>query len=143
MPGGKRPSKRGGGHSHHHRSLTPRGWFRFLTLRILHENPTHGYQLVEEMEARGYISPGQIETRSIYVTLNRMEERGLLSSTRVVTESGRLRRIYSLTSSGIDRLKMELEDMIRKKGIREELEKYYIEQFQNDLRINREGVKSR
>ena len=113
----------------HHRSLPERGWIQFLLLRVLHERPMHGYQLIESMEARGYVQSGRFETGSIYTILNRMEKRGLLSSVRSTGETGKIRRIYSLTEAGEEALKHGLEGVIQRKTIMDELTEYYHQKF--------------
>ena len=113
----------------HHRSLPERGWIQFLLLRVLHERPMHGYQLIESMEIRGYVQSGRFETGSIYTILNRMEKRGLLSSVKSAGETGRVRRVYSLTEVGETALKHGLEGVIQRKTIMDELTEYYHQQF--------------
>jgi DNA-binding PadR family transcriptional regulator len=113
----------------HHRSLPERGWIQFLLLRVLHERPMHGYQLIESMETRGYVQSGRFETGSIYTILNRMEKRGFLSSVKSTGETGRIRRIYSLTEAGEEALKRGLEGVIQRKTIMDELTEYYRQQF--------------
>jgi len=113
----------------HHRTLPERGWIQFLLLKVLHERPIHGYQLIESMETRGYVQSGRFETGSIYTILNRMEKRGLLSSIKSAAETGRIRRIYSLTEAGEEALKRGLEGVIQRKAIMDELTEYYNQQF--------------
>ena len=77
--------------------MPERGWIQFLILRFIYEKPTYGYQLIEDMESKGYVKPGRFKTGSIYTILNRMEHRGLLSSKKEKSEEGRIRRVYSIT----------------------------------------------
>ena len=113
----------------HPRTLPERGWIQFLLLRVLHERPMHGYQLIESMEARGYVQSGRFETGSVYTILNRMEKRGLLSSVKSAGETGRIRRTYSLTEVGEEALKRGLEGVIQRKAIMDELTEYYYQKF--------------
>ena len=113
----------------HPRTLPERGWIQFLLLRVLHERPMHGYQLIESMEARGYVQSGRFETGSVYTILNRMEKRGLLSSVKSAAETGRIRRVYSLTEAGVEALKQGLEGVIQRKTIMDELTEYYHQEF--------------
>ena len=115
-----------------HRAFPERGWIQFLLLRLLDEEPMHGYQLMEELEERGYVSSGRFETGSVYTILNRMEGRGLLSSTKGKSETGRMRRIYSVTQTGREALRRGLERIIRQKKIMDELADYYRERYQQD-----------
>jgi len=105
-----------------------RGWIQFLILRILYEKPTHGYQLLEEIERRsgGYhrLVPG-----AIYTILRRMENQGLLRSEWEKVESGPDRRIYKLTDEGVAVLKSGLEAMVRRRKLTEDLVRFYEEKF--------------
>jgi hypothetical protein len=53
--------------------------YSFLTPRILYEAPTHGYQLLNEIEERT-CGCHKLEPGSFYTVLRRMEEKGLLTS---------------------------------------------------------------
>lgn len=127
--GGCKPTRR---FIHPHRPLPERGWIQFLLLGLLYESPMHGYQLMEEMEKRGYVRSGRFKTGSVYTILSRMERRGWLSSKKYFSEAGRQRRIYTVTSLGRDALKTGLEHMLRRKKLLDELEKYYERHFQNE-----------
>ncbi|BAY76681.1 PadR-like family transcriptional regulator [Nostoc linckia NIES-25] len=73
---------------------TRRGDIKFILLELLSEHPSHGYDLIKEMEARygGFrrLSPG-----SVYPTLQLLEEGGYLTSSQ---EGGK--RIYTITDEG-------------------------------------------
>jgi DNA-binding PadR family transcriptional regulator len=75
-------------------SRTRRGDIKFILLELLAEHPSHGYDLIKEMENRygGFrkLSPG-----SVYPTLQMLEEGGYLTS---ATEGGK--RIYTITDEG-------------------------------------------
>lgn len=114
---------------HHRRPLPERGWIQFLSLMMLNEEPMHGYQLKDEMERQGYVRDGRFDTGSLYTILNRMEERGDLSSTQELSEEGRTRRVYRATDEGRRRLKAGLEYMLRRKRLLDELEQYYKTHF--------------
>ncbi len=118
-------------HRRRHR-LAPfaeRSWIQFLTLRVLHEAPMHGYRLVDEMESKGYVEPGRFETGSIYIILKRMEQKGLLSSEKVEADSGKVRRVYTVTDEGVTTLKKGLEFVIKRKQVNDELTEYYAKTF--------------
>ena len=74
---------------------TRRGDIKFILLELLSEHPSHGYDLIKEMETRygGFrrLSPG-----SVYPTLQMLEEGGYLKSAQ---EGGK--RIYTITASGL------------------------------------------
>jgi DNA-binding PadR family transcriptional regulator len=113
-----------------HRAFPERGWIQFLLLRLLYEEPMHGYQLIEELESRGYTRPGRFETGSIYTILKRMEMRGLLTSQETRSEAGRARRVYEVTEMGVEALKRGLEAVNRRKKLMDELASFYEEHFE-------------
>ena len=127
-----RPQKHHRTRRRHPRNLPERGWIQFLLLRVLHERPMHGYQLIESMEARGYVQSGRFETGSVYTILNRMDKRGLLSSVKSAAETGRVRRIYSLTEAGVEALRRGLEGVIQRKAMMDELAEYYRQHFEDE-----------
>lgn len=72
-----------------------RGAVRLHVLHHAAEGPVHGARMAAELARHGYaISPG-----TLYPTLHRMEEEGLVTSTYAVAE-GRRRRVYRATRSG-------------------------------------------
>lgn len=73
-----------------------------VRLHILHhaaEEPIHGAWMSAELARHGHaISPG-----TLYPTLHRMEDEGLLTSTTEIV-SGRRRRVYRATDAGLSAL---------------------------------------
>lgn len=69
-----------------------------VRLHILHhaaEAAVHGAWMAAELARHGYpISPG-----TLYPTLHRMQDQGLLVSRREIV-AGRLRRVYEITDAG-------------------------------------------
>jgi PadR family transcriptional regulator PadR len=114
----------------HYHHLPERGWVQFLLLLLINKSPMHGYQLIDELEKR-YVRHGRFKTGSVYTILNRMEKHGDLTSTIEESETGRERRVYSITDEGKDRLKRALEYMLKRKKFLDELEKYYLNYFGN------------
>ena len=72
-----------------------RGDIRAAILVLLAEKPSHGYQIIQELEARSggawRVSPG-----SVYPTLQQLEDEGLVRTVASETE----RRVYELTDAG-------------------------------------------
>lgn len=72
-----------------------RGDIRAAILVLLAEKPSHGYQIIQELEARSNgawrVSPG-----SVYPTLQQLEDEGLVKLVSGETE----RRVYELTETG-------------------------------------------
>lgn len=75
-------------------SRARRGDVRVAVLRLLAEQPMHGYQVIQELSARSggawTPSPG-----SVYPTLQLLEDEGLVSS-----EETAGKRVYGLTDAG-------------------------------------------
>ena len=76
-----------------------KGSLDLLLLTILADGPAHGYAVVAELRRR---SDGAFDLPegTIYPALHRLEQAGLLSSRWVTAESGRRRRVYTLTRQG-------------------------------------------
>jgi DNA-binding PadR family transcriptional regulator len=119
------------GKQHHHRyhPLPERGWVQFLLLLLINEKPMHGYQLNEVLEKRRLVKKNRFKTGSLYTILNRMEEKGTLSSHQEESDEGRPRRVYQITTIGRAHLKQGLEYMLRRKRFLDEMEKYYNKHF--------------
>jgi DNA-binding PadR family transcriptional regulator len=113
-----------------------RGWIQFLIMRVLYEKPMHGYQLMEELEDRGFVLPNRLESGAIYTILRRMEAHGLLKSEWERGESGRNRRIYNVTDKGIQALRMGLKTIVKRRSLMENLIAFYRKQFERREEIN-------
>jgi DNA-binding PadR family transcriptional regulator len=75
-----------------------KGHLDALILAVIGGEPKHGYAVIESLRAR---SGGALDLPegTIYPALHRLEQKGLLASDWSV-ETGRKRRVYSLTSRG-------------------------------------------
>lgn len=73
-----------------------KGHLELLLLSVLSSAPLHGYAVIEELRRRGGFD---LPEGTVYPALHRLEAAGLLDS-RWSAESGRRRRVYSLTRSG-------------------------------------------
>lgn len=75
-----------------------RGHLELLLLAILAAGPMHGYAVIQELRRR---SSGRFELAegTVYPALQRLERSGLVASSWSA-ESGRRRRIYTLTKRG-------------------------------------------
>lgn len=71
-----------------------------MLLAILDAGPLHGYAIVEEIARRSH-GEFDLPEGTIYPALHRLEAAGLLSS-RWEVVSGRRRRVYALSHSGLD-----------------------------------------
>ena len=103
-------------------------WIQLLILRILFETPQHGYALIEKINSyqsgRRPIQPG-----SLYTILRRMEKDGLLESTWDDKNSRLNRRVYTLSETGVQRLK-DGRIMVRNQlNILHDIQKFYDTHF--------------
>jgi PadR family transcriptional regulator PadR len=82
------------------------GTLDMLILKALSLGSTHGYGVLLRIEesSRGLLS---LEQGSLYPALNRMEDRGLITSQWGTSENNRRARFYRLTKSGHRRLEGE------------------------------------
>ncbi len=81
---------------------TTQGYLDVLVLRVLSGGPLHGYAVITALKRR---SDGvfDLPEGTLYPSLHRLEEAGLLSSDWDDI-SGRRRRLYALTPAGEQRL---------------------------------------
>ena len=112
------------------RTNPERGWTQFLFLRLIHEKPMHGYQLMEELATRGFLQQGSLEAGSVYTILRRMEHHGLVASEWEEKPAGPDRRVYTATPEGAEILKAGLETMLKRKVVLDDLAAYYRQRFQ-------------
>jgi len=92
MPGGKR-RRRGRG-----RARRAAGMLESVLLLLLHQEPAHGYTLLEGMDEFGL---GGMDPSAVYRMLRDMEERGWVTSTWDEEQSlGPPRRVYRITDLG-------------------------------------------
>ena len=107
------------------------GLIQLLVLRILHEKPSHGYQIMEELEkitSEKYIP----EPGAIYTILRRMEERSLVTSEWEKKEAGADRRVYTITQTGVNILKEGLEMVKGRRPLMDNLVQFYDSHFMDE-----------
>ncbi len=78
----------------------PRKWLTPVTLVLLKEERSYGYELMERMEEEFGFE--EIEPGAVYRTLRQMEKEGLCQSEWELpsTNGGPPRRMYSITDAG-------------------------------------------
>jgi PadR family transcriptional regulator PadR len=78
----------------------PKNWLIPVTLVLLKEEDSYGYELMEQIEQEFGFE--EINAGSVYRTLRQMEKEGLCSSQWDVRseESGPPRRMYAITEAG-------------------------------------------
>lgn len=98
MPRGWRRGWRGGRGAPRWRRIA-----RFVQpclLLLLHQGPSHGYNLMENLQAFGY-AEDPVDSSVVYRSLREMEEDGLVASQWDTEGSaGPARRVYRLTEEG-------------------------------------------
>jgi PadR family transcriptional regulator PadR len=94
------------------RAESLKGHLDLLLLAVLADRPVHGYAVIEALNARGGF---ELPEGTIYPALHRLERGGLLES-RWSSESGRRRRVYSLTSRGRKELDVRRDEWRRFSG---------------------------
>lgn len=82
---------------HQNIEVRPRTWLTPVTLVILREEPSHGYELMERLEDFGF---EQINSGTLYRTLRELEKQGLCKSRWEASTSGPASRVYSVTNEG-------------------------------------------
>ena len=75
----------------------PRNWLTPVTLVLLREENSYGYEIMERLEEFGF---EQISAGSLYRSLRRTEKEGLSKSEWETSEAGPARRTYSITEDG-------------------------------------------
>ena len=83
-----------------------KGTLDMMVLKILEEEPQHGYGITRRLQALTDDAL-QVDEGSMYPALYRMEKRGLIEAEWFVTDSNRRAKIYRLTEDGRDQLKKE------------------------------------
>ena len=76
----------------------PRNWLSPLTLVLLKEERSYGYEIMERLEEEFGFE--QINPGSVYRTLRQIENEGFCESEWDTSESGPARRMYSITDEG-------------------------------------------
>lgn len=96
----------------------------FLLL-FLTDGPAHGGALWNRVQDLGSVS--NADSGAIYRVLRDLEERGSIESSWDTSEPGPARRIYQLTSVGLDELQMWYDDItIRKRNL-----EFFLSQFES------------
>ena len=90
-------------HGRHGRRRFGRGMLKYVLLKLLANEPRHGYDLMRIFSERGW---GSLAAGTIYPILGKLEEMGYVESRE---EDGR--RIYRITDAGRERLRDIADDL--------------------------------
>lgn len=90
----------------------PKGLFRYLILKLMSERKRYGYEILEKIEE---MSGGHWEPSygTIYGSLERMEERGLIRKTE---DTHSERKYFDITEKGREKLKKDEEEIEELQG---------------------------
>lgn len=83
----------------------------FLILTSLASQPRHGYGIIQDIDE---LTAGRVKLRagSLYGSLDRLVDEGLVAPDREEIQHGRLRRYYRITGEGRSILAAEAERMV-------------------------------
>ena len=81
-----------------------------VVLGMLAEEPLHGYELIERFRSRALGRWTEVARASVYQSLKRLEEDGLVAGKAVGGVGGPDRRVYRITRPGRDRLRTGLQE---------------------------------
>jgi len=93
-------------------SAVVQGTLDLMVLKALSLEPTHGWGIGERIH-RMSGEAFRVNAGSLYVALDRLQARGLVTSAWAVTENNRRARYYRLTRAGEKRLVREQEQWRR------------------------------
>jgi DNA-binding PadR family transcriptional regulator len=82
-----------------------------VVLALLAKESSHGYELRSRVEKALGPLAGNVNAGQMYVTLGRLEQAGLVTSTRETATDRPERRTYELTPAGRDRVREWLTDV--------------------------------
>ena len=98
----------------------PPGTLIMLTLRVLAQQPLHGYAIAQRIHQLSS-EELQVEEGSLYPALQKMLLKGWVKAEWSTSESGRQVRVYHLTASGRKQLATEMAEYRRVNGAIETL----------------------
>jgi len=90
-----------------------KGVLEGIVLAILSGQPAYGYEITARLRARGFTD---IVEGTVYAVLVRIEQKGLVDVTKVPSEKGPPRKVYTLN----DRGRTDLDEFWRTWGFLEE-----------------------
>ncbi|GAA2088983.1 MULTISPECIES: PadR family transcriptional regulator [Aeromicrobium] len=74
-----------------------KGTLEGIVLAILSDRPAYGYEITSWLRDRGF---AEIAEGTVYALLIRIEKRGLVDVSKVPSEKGPPRKVYSLNDEG-------------------------------------------
>lgn len=83
-------------------------------LGLASEEPKHGYEIIQDIRERGMDHWVQLNTASVYNTLNRLEQDGYITETKIKIGNTPERKVYQVNPSGTKLLSDLVEQYIVK-----------------------------
>jgi DNA-binding PadR family transcriptional regulator len=105
-------------------------WLQLLLLRVIYEQPTHGYKLLDDVNVL-MAGRRKLKAGSLYTILRRMEQANLLKS-EWKSGTGPNRRMYTLTTAGLERLKQGRSMVKNQLKVLEKMTTFYRTQFREE-----------
>lgn len=78
-----------------------KGTLEGIVLALLAVQPAYGYEITARLRDQGFTD---IAEGTVYALLVRVEQRGFVDVSKVPSEKGPPRKVYSLNTSGVDYL---------------------------------------
>lgn len=78
-----------------------KGTLEGIVLALLAAQPAYGYEITARLRDQGFT---EIAEGTVYALLVRIEQRGFVDVSKVPSEKGPPRKVYSLNTSGVDYL---------------------------------------
>jgi DNA-binding PadR family transcriptional regulator len=114
------------------------GLIQLEILRILYENPTHGYQIMEGLR-KFTLNEYAPEPGAIYTMLRRLEQKGLVTS-RWEKKTSRLdRRVYTITKEGEEFLRGGLRVIKKRRELMDDLVRFHDDNLEKRVTSKRKG----
>lgn len=113
---------------HEKNTYPEKSWLKFLILRVLYEQPTYGYDIIQKIETLSY-GRHKIKSGTMYTTLRRMEQETLIKSSWKKNTQGPDQRQYTVTQQGKQYLKHYLEIIIERKKMIDGMATFYDTHF--------------
>lgn len=87
-----------------------KGILEGCVLSIIQKGETYGYEILSELEQNGFENLGE---GTLYPVLTRLDKNGYISCRKAKSPLGPIRKYYTITDSGTDRL-MHFKESYRK-----------------------------
>ena len=69
-------------------------------LSLIAQQPRHGYEIEQVIEARGMREWTEVGFSSIYYLLKKLEQKGYVKAQLIAADRGPARKVYSITPAG-------------------------------------------